>query len=453
MKFSITLVFILINAFGFGQENAKKIHHKHLAFLKHHKLTASTINRAFNKTDHIYLDSLTTTYLDSVGNIGVKEKELLTYDKSLKKGTIDEYILGDDYRYKEVRSLDERGNIIRLDSYRWEDSTQQYVKGIRSQSFRYNKQNQLIEELDVFLTPTQTNDTNFVELTKYYYAAGILYLDTLFSGQNYAEMEPRFETRYYYDGNNLALEEIKNIANNTFEEKKEYTYSASGVNTSVFYSYYSNGSWKQPSYGVQHTLNSDDHVIETVFYEENDQGNIEPTDKFDFTYTNEKALDSYINSEYNPQSQTYNAAFKYLVVDRDMVELENLIIYDVEYFYFPSEYSPFKINEIKIQEPVGTDWKTVATTKNYWSNITSINEFAKPIALNIYPNPTAQELHIKQNLSDNYQFSVVNSNGQTMISGNIIPNDKLDVRSLKPGNYILSIKDGNKIYRSSFIKY
>ncbi len=68
---------------------------------------------------------------------------------------------------------------------------------------------------------------------------------------------------------------------------------------------------------------------------------------------------------------------------------------------------------------------------------------------NIYPNPVANLLKVKG--IENFEFSIYNTLGQLILSGNSI-NDEINVSKIAPGNYQLIIVKNNVNYQSQFTK-
>lgn len=72
-------------------------------------------------------------------------------------------------------------------------------------------------------------------------------------------------------------------------------------------------------------------------------------------------------------------------------------------------------------------------------------------AIEVYPNPTSDNLTIKSNnISANSNYQIIDSNGRIVKSGSGIK--KIDVSDLITGNYIIRIVQGNESYSLSFIK-
>ena len=71
------------------------------------------------------------------------------------------------------------------------------------------------------------------------------------------------------------------------------------------------------------------------------------------------------------------------------------------------------------------------------------NDNFERINLRVYPNPVNENLYIKSE-NQNIDTIIINDiSGKQVLSCSIIEDNKLDVSNLKPGLYLLNIKDGN----------
>ena len=71
--------------------------------------------------------------------------------------------------------------------------------------------------------------------------------------------------------------------------------------------------------------------------------------------------------------------------------------------------------------------------------------------INIYPNPTANVLYIKSNVSSNYHL--YNMVGQKIISGQINEGDnELNLRQYSNGIYFIKFIKNNSVYTKKIIK-
>jgi len=74
--------------------------------------------------------------------------------------------------------------------------------------------------------------------------------------------------------------------------------------------------------------------------------------------------------------------------------------------------------------------------------------------INIYPNPVSDEVFFTHNRKSDVKFTVYSYNGRLVISGVINSGiNSFNVSTLKPGKYFVSIDDGEKLRKGSFIKY
>ncbi len=87
----------------------------------------------------------------------------------------------------------------------------------------------------------------------------------------------------------------------------------------------------------------------------------------------------------------------------------------------------------------------------YTGEPTAINNLNKSEGLCIYPNPVQNTLHISKELSSASMVSILSLDGTEVMSMMGI-NNSIDVSSLKPGVYVLNIKDGGVIQNLKFLK-
>ena len=79
----------------------------------------------------------------------------------------------------------------------------------------------------------------------------------------------------------------------------------------------------------------------------------------------------------------------------------------------------------------------------------SVNDFSKDNLL-IYPNPTSDFIYVK-NLKDAKSYKIFDSSGR-LVSQRKLNEDKIDVRNLTEGNYLLEIKSKAFLKNLKFIK-
>jgi hypothetical protein len=75
-------------------------------------------------------------------------------------------------------------------------------------------------------------------------------------------------------------------------------------------------------------------------------------------------------------------------------------------------------------------------------------------SISIYPNPTQNQLFIHTDYSFPIHYNIFNLTGAQLISGQIQPNQLINVNQLNQGMYILQLTgiDGNYIGQAKFIK-
>lgn len=73
---------------------------------------------------------------------------------------------------------------------------------------------------------------------------------------------------------------------------------------------------------------------------------------------------------------------------------------------------------------------------------------------NIYPNPATDLLKVSNPLADGAKYEITDMPGRTLLSGSLSAGTQtINVKSLSPGSYIISLYDGNKKdYTQVFIK-
>jgi hypothetical protein len=73
----------------------------------------------------------------------------------------------------------------------------------------------------------------------------------------------------------------------------------------------------------------------------------------------------------------------------------------------------------------------------------------------VFPNPTNNfiTIHSKQNLTDNFEFKIVDLTGRIVKNGNSKFNEQINIQSLTSGNYIIQIQtDSNQFFTQKLIK-
>jgi hypothetical protein len=73
--------------------------------------------------------------------------------------------------------------------------------------------------------------------------------------------------------------------------------------------------------------------------------------------------------------------------------------------------------------------------------------------IQIYPNPTSNEIRILANLHGMINVSIINLQGQLIQrKDNSHAGDELDISQLDPGVYFVRLIAGNKRYLTKFVK-
>lgn len=85
------------------------------------------------------------------------------------------------------------------------------------------------------------------------------------------------------------------------------------------------------------------------------------------------------------------------------------------------------------------------------SLIMSISKNEAP-SLNLYPNPVENQLNIAELNDDKFECNIYDSRGALVISDEISGNESIDVQTLTPGAYRISISTSAWNYTGSFIK-
>lgn len=69
----------------------------------------------------------------------------------------------------------------------------------------------------------------------------------------------------------------------------------------------------------------------------------------------------------------------------------------------------------------------------------------------VYPNPAAEKLSVSGVANSHFDYSIISFSGKTIKKGSSTV-ETIEISDLKPGNYIIKIKDNNSVYYSKFIK-
>ena len=87
-----------------------------------------------------------------------------------------------------------------------------------------------------------------------------------------------------------------------------------------------------------------------------------------------------------------------------------------------------------------------------WADIeVGISTATPEAAINVYPNPTRQDLHIQLPNSAHHNYSLFDAAGKLVLQGNLNSSlTTLDVGTLKSGNYNLIVDDTVDLSRQTF---
>lgn len=87
-----------------------------------------------------------------------------------------------------------------------------------------------------------------------------------------------------------------------------------------------------------------------------------------------------------------------------------------------------------------------------WADIeVGISTASPEAAINVYPNPTRQDLNIELPNSAHHNYSLFDAAGKLVLEGNLNSSlTRLDVSTLKSGNYNLIVDDTVDLSRQTF---
>lgn len=120
-----------------------------------------------------------------------------------------------------------------------------------------------------------------------------------------------------------------------------------------------------------------------------------------------------------------------------------------------SNLPPNEITEIAVN---GNElWLSISELgKIYKANIsdlaTSVAQHKPPQHIKIYPNPAMEYLFIDAGDVTNIKLEIFTTSGKTVIVNQFHKSTKIDIRSLPPGQYTVSINNGTQIFYKTFIK-
>ncbi len=126
----------------------------------------------------------------------------------------------------------------------------------------------------------------------------------------------------------------------------------------------------------------------------------------------------------------------------------NPVITDVS--FTKAAFSPVTVNETPV-------YSALTFGENLICGGVGVDEIGVNEALNIYPNPVQNKLTISDLPSPIQLVEIFNSVGEKVMSykipgANALQDIELDVHSLSQGIYLITAIDGEKIYRSQFIR-
>lgn len=129
----------------------------------------------------------------------------------------------------------------------------------------------------------------------------------------------------------------------------------------------------------------------------------------------------------------------------------------LEYGAGPKPHTYAQPGSYIVKLKMGNDCDTITRSFNLiWSGKTSIHEFNKNESLTIYPNPASDfiRLEIENGALEIQSYSIINAIGQILKTGEMKINDKIDIRHLSSGSYVIKLKSnvGEIIKPLSIIK-
>lgn len=99
--------------------------------------------------------------------------------------------------------------------------------------------------------------------------------------------------------------------------------------------------------------------------------------------------------------------------------------------------------------PNGMDALLIVADENGWAGISEQEK--APVALEVYPNPVKDILHISQDEGNAWEYSIYDLYGRLVRSG-VVDNNQVSTRSLPKGLYIIKLMQDGKFRTAKFVK-
>ena len=158
--------------------------------------------------------------------------------------------------------------------------------------------------------------------------------------------------------------------------------------------------------------------------------------KAEFTWSESSQLlhTSYFTWKGNMDTGMWEEAIK---IDNSYDESGNLLLYEKTFF-----------------DARTGDWETENSKTYYYASVPAglPANITNPGSLSIFPNPAENLITVRDFYGETLFYTVYNLYGIARISGRL-ENKAINVSHLKPGIYIIEIRDGHSIYTGKFVKY
>lgn len=417
-KLYIILSLLIISQFTFAQEIA----------LKHIPTNQEEVLSFNNKTNAVYQLDSTFKWIKSSNqsNWFLTSKDYVLYDKSgFDTALIFQSSNGASIRNDQKLSKRFKNNLLdSLYRYTWINeawsplsyTTYEYInaKIIRSRTYDWDG----IQWIEVYKTEYYyDNKSNITTLNIY--------------GLAQTDLVLKVRKSYTYDFRNnitsITTEQINNTSLENYSKEIRSINEANNTITSVlFQKWVKNPNKWQNDYIVKNKYNGNVLLNDSIFKYNNT--NLVDSGRNDYLFNANKKLLS--RTEYIYFSGAYKKAhYTKNVYDNN----DNLLT---------SNFSQYLLNDGTLM--------SADSLKNYYTNNTSIGIDNNYETINVYPNPTSNNLYFKIN-ELNFDLYLYDSFGKLILQSSNI--EMLNIQNIPTGLYhlIINTKSG-KIYRSKFIK-
>ncbi len=449
-----SLTFAQSNFFNRQKTIQRRDYNKLICNSLHNKSLA-----AYKLTNYQKLDSIIAISKDT-SNWEISQKVIYQYDS--KGNTIN--ITNYDYETnngtvvitpdtKDEYNYDTQNRITEHNYYEWDHSLSQW--SINEKTITTYPSNTIFENVYYQQTSSQLEkqhkDVN-------YYSSSINHIDSTISynwnsyGNHWVIDNKQI---YSYFGNLLTSIKQQQWTGAAYQNDKliEYTYDAAAnqlSRTKKLWNSSSNQYYPNDKEEYQYTSSN---KIKNYVHREYDSANARWQGQDSINYTIDNNGNAIVSQEYTweSSSNSWEKDSKLVSTYNNTYALSDLLLPNEFQDKETLPYFNHMNTHLDIYAGYNNQWEYIAKYDLYYSNIAinSIRKNKENIHFSLYPNPAQSSISIRTNSKDKYQLKVYAINGSLVKHLQVNNNDKVDIKSLNKGIYILQLTDnkGNSSFK------